>query len=313
MTWYRAGGQEDRQVIPSASSGITFLSSEGGLRNILRFKNVRDADLGVYTCRAENELGRAEAAMELSGIAVAAVLRVAPPRDGMNRLTSGEDPDGQFVGNLKGQPRVVYHLIWDVMSHSPIYEYRLWLRPVNSPPATWINLIIPTTSSSTGSLLGSSSSFLHSHQYMLSDLKPGVVYLVSVQSRNRFGWSAESNVLHLTGDPEVLDYHDEQQGPTTAPTVRFTSRKTAATTLSAVQVIDSVSVQQRGTHEESGNKKSPTSSHQHHHHQHRTTTTASHGVTSPPLASPSSHSSSPSIPPSLVFLILVALFALNFY
>lgn len=34
---------------------------------MLRFKNVRDADLGVYTCRAQNGLGRAEAAMELSG------------------------------------------------------------------------------------------------------------------------------------------------------------------------------------------------------------------------------------------------------
>ena len=34
---------------------------------MLRFKSVRDADLGIYTCQAENPYGRAEAAIEMSG------------------------------------------------------------------------------------------------------------------------------------------------------------------------------------------------------------------------------------------------------
>jgi hypothetical protein len=38
-----------------------------GLKHVLRFKSVRDADLGIYTCKAENPHGQAEAAIEMSG------------------------------------------------------------------------------------------------------------------------------------------------------------------------------------------------------------------------------------------------------
>ena len=97
-------------------------------------------------------------------------------------------------------------LTWDAVSLSPIYEYRLWLRPRGQPEISWVNLII----SSNSSTAGTSSPSLHSHGNELSDLATGIVYQVSVQSSNRFGWSAESNTVNLSGgeDQEVTDYDD---------------------------------------------------------------------------------------------------------
>ena len=146
---------------------------------------------------------------------MAAVLWVSPPREKI-------DPDLVNGGQTK---RIGYRLTWDVVSISPIYEYRLWLKPRGQPETNWINLIIPSNSST-------SSSSLQSHGYELSDLTPGVVYQVSIQSRNRFGWSAESNTVYLSGgeDPE-LDY-DAEDGSrrTTAPVTTTTT--TAAATVS---------------------------------------------------------------------------------
>lgn len=72
MTWFRSTGYanesgeiKQHQVIPSNRIGTLVMTN--GLKHVLRFKNVRDADLGVYTCRAENPLGQAEAAIEMSG------------------------------------------------------------------------------------------------------------------------------------------------------------------------------------------------------------------------------------------------------
>lgn len=70
MTWYQSNYNSDGekqldQVLPSSRSGILVMTN--GLKHVLRFNSVRDSDLGVYTCRAENPLGRAEAAVEMSG------------------------------------------------------------------------------------------------------------------------------------------------------------------------------------------------------------------------------------------------------
>lgn len=144
---------------------------------------------------------------------MAAVLWVSPPRD-----------NSELVDH-NGKRRITYRLTWDAVSQSPIYEYRLWLRPRGQPETSWINLIIPSNSSQ-----GSSSS-LHSHGYELSDLATGVVYQISVQSRNRFGWSAESNTVFLSGgeDPE-LDYDTTEDKISSSSTTSFTMTSTTSTT-----------------------------------------------------------------------------------
>ena len=129
--------------------------------------------------------------------------------------------------DIDGNKRRHYQLIWDVVSYSPIYEYKLWLRPresiknkqttkqsqqmkpSNRDRAPHTNIIVPSSSAPAGT-------FMHSHGYVLTDLAIGVVYKVTVQSRNRFGWSVESNAVFLSGggsddDDGELDYHEDQQ------------------------------------------------------------------------------------------------------
>ena len=189
---------------------------------------------------------------------MAAVLWVSPPRDADKPI------DLEQQGNGSKPRRIGYRLTWDAISQSPIYEYRLWLRPRGQPEISWINLIIPSNSST-----GSSPS-LHSHGYELSDLATGVVYQVSVQSRNRFGWSAASNTVYLSGgeDPE-LDYDniDNVSSTTTTTSAPITSsvaipvsteitESTVSETVEDNQptlpalVIDPVSVHHHGTHQE---------------------------------------------------------------
>jgi len=52
----------------SSSSRLGALALNTGLKHVLRFKNVRDADLGVYTCHARNQLGEKESTLEMSGM-----------------------------------------------------------------------------------------------------------------------------------------------------------------------------------------------------------------------------------------------------
>ena len=126
---------------------------------------------------------------------------MSPPRDGFPQ---------------EGSDR--HRLIWDVVSYSPIYEFRLWLRPHGKDKDHWINIIIPATAVAT-------SSFLHSHMYTIQDLGAKTIYEITVQSRNRFGWSEESNIVYLSGNME--DELDEEESNLILPS---TTEKILTTT-----------------------------------------------------------------------------------
>ena len=151
--------------------------------------------------------------------------------------------------DINGNKRRHYQLIWDVVSYSPIYEYKLWLRPRESiknnnnnnnnnnnkrqqqqtgggassrDRAPHTNIIVPSSSAPAGT-------FMHSHGYVLTDLAIGIVYKVTVQSRNRFGWSQESNGVYLSGggpdnddDDIELDYQNEDHNQTSTSTATTT-------------------------------------------------------------------------------------------
>jgi len=141
--------------------------------------------------------------------------------------------------DIDGNKRRHYQLIWDVVSYSPIYEYKLWLRPresiknkqptskqpqkaINRDRAPHTNIIVPSSSAPAGT-------FMHSHGYVLTYLAIGVVYKVTVQSRNRFGWSVESNAVFLSGggsddDDDELDYHEDQNHTSSSTSVTTTAQ-----------------------------------------------------------------------------------------
>ncbi|XP_038217179.1 hemicentin-1-like [Zerene cesonia] len=152
----------------------------------LIFRTVRKSDLGNYTFRAENSLGMADVAFKLTGVPNIASFKVEPA---LNKATP-----------------VSYTLFWEVDSYSSIIEYNLWLRPyygrlttlepdafTTEPPANvWSKIVVPGDSS---------DGPIHSATYTVRGLTPSTVYEAIVTSRNRFGWSKPSAVLHFATEP----------------------------------------------------------------------------------------------------------------
>ncbi|KPJ01184.1 Neurotrimin [Papilio xuthus] len=166
----------------------------------LIFRTVRKSDLGNYTFRAENKLGMADVSFKLTGVPNVASFKVDPS---LNKATSTS-----------------FTLIWEVDSYSTIIEYNLWIRPYYGsrspidpdsvstvgPAYFWSKIVVPGDSI---------DGPIHSASYTVRGLTPSTVYEATVTSRNRFGWSKTSAVLHFATEPGVgrtlpvtIDYAD---------------------------------------------------------------------------------------------------------
>ncbi|XP_045781230.1 neurotrimin-like [Maniola jurtina] len=176
--WYRDGKpvKTDDRVVIMVRDNV----------HQLIFRTVRKADLGNYTFRAENKLGMADVAFKLTGVPNVASFKVDPV---LNKATSTS-----------------FTLIWEVDSYSTIIEYNLWLRPyygrlstpepdaftTEAPANLWSKIVVPGDSS---------DGPIHSATYTVRGLTPSTVYEAIVTSRNRFGWSKPSAVLHFATEP----------------------------------------------------------------------------------------------------------------
>ncbi|XP_041985661.1 neuroglian-like [Aricia agestis] len=176
--WYRDGKpvKTDDRVVMMVQDNV----------HQLIFRSVRKADLGNYTFRAENKLGMADIAFKLTGVPNIASFKVD---SSLNKATSTS-----------------FNLIWEVDSYSAIIEYNLWLRPyygrlstlapdsfTTEPPANaWSKIVVPGDSN---------DGPIHSAIYKVQGLTPSTVYEAIVTSRNRFGWSKPSAVLHFATEP----------------------------------------------------------------------------------------------------------------
>ncbi|XP_026324600.1 roundabout homolog 3-like [Hyposmocoma kahamanoa] len=150
-------------------------------QHLLIFREVRPSDFGNYTFRAENSLGMADVSFKLTGVPNAASFKVDPA---LNRATGTS-----------------YTLIWEVDSYSAIIEYNLWIRPyyghrddetTEASSNQWRKIVVP------GENIDGP---IHSAWYTLRGLAPSTVYEAVVTSRNRFGWSKQSAVLHFATEP----------------------------------------------------------------------------------------------------------------
>ncbi|EDS43975.1 lachesin [Culex quinquefasciatus] len=150
-------------------------------RHALFIRNIKDADLGRYECKAENRIGLKGAHLELTGRPMPAAFK---PSAGMSSSTT-------------------HHLIWQVESFSPIIEYKLRFRKIPSgditptrryPDLAWSELIIPSDGS---------AGPLHSIGYTLHGLQAASVYEVVVLARNRYGTGDASNILRFATGGEV--------------------------------------------------------------------------------------------------------------
>ncbi|XP_052747857.1 neurotrimin [Galleria mellonella] len=176
--WYRDGRpvKTDDRIVIMVQDNI----------HQLIFRTVRKTDLGNYTFRAENKLGMADVSFKLTGVPNVASFKVDQT---LNKATATS-----------------FNLIWEVDSYSTIIEYNLWLRPyygrlstvdpssftTESPANLWSKIVIPGDSS---------DGPIHSAIYTVRGLTPSTVYEAIVTSRNRFGWSKPSAILHFATEP----------------------------------------------------------------------------------------------------------------
>ncbi|KAG5892024.1 hypothetical protein JTB14_024464 [Gonioctena quinquepunctata] len=151
-----------------------------GDKHTLLIMKVQRSDLGIYTCRAMNELGQGELAIQVSGV----------PNPGVFKRTEAKNV------NAKNS----YTLIWEVDSYTPVIEYSLWFRQYRSSRRSnsqeWTKLTIPTERS---------SGPVYSKAYTIKGLREKTVYEALLVSRNRDGWSKPSPILRFATAGAVLN------------------------------------------------------------------------------------------------------------
>lgn len=176
--WYRDGR-------PVHTDDRIVLVVREGLHELV-FRAVRRADLGNYTFRAENALGMADLRYRLTGVPNIASFKLD---QALNKATAFS-----------------FTLVWEVDSYSTIIEYNLWIRPyygrlatvepdaftTETPANHWAKIVVPGDSS---------EGPIHSAVYTVRGLTPSTVYEAIVTSRNRFGWSKPSAILHFATEP----------------------------------------------------------------------------------------------------------------
>lgn len=142
---------------------------------MLIIRNVRDADLGKYECKAENEKGLATGVITLMG----------------NPLKP--------VFESKSQPATpsTKVLSWQTQSLSAVIDYKFRFQQVQTGNENfrkgkflWNVLTIPADRDTTGPF--------HTKTYKLVGLDPSSVYEVIIQARNQYGNSEESNALRFS-------------------------------------------------------------------------------------------------------------------
>lgn len=103
-------------------------------KHVLIIKKVKESDLGMYECRAENKLDFKGAVVELTGRPMSSIFKTSP---------------------LASMP-MTHNLIWQTESLSEIFEYKLKFRQIQSGNITpnnrynsieWNELVIPSGTS----------------------------------------------------------------------------------------------------------------------------------------------------------------------
>lgn len=143
---------------------------------MLTIRSVRESDLGKYECKANNALGLS------SGTVTLIAYPLKPIFENKHQPTT---PTTKVLS-------------WQTQSLSPIIDYSFKFRLVktgneNFQPKGkiyWRTLTIPADRDTTGPF--------HTKSYKLEGLESSRVYEVSIQARNQYGQSEQSNILQFS-------------------------------------------------------------------------------------------------------------------
>jgi len=180
----------------------------GGQNYTLTVRNIREKDLGNYSCNAVNKVGEGIALISLSGIPHAI----------------------QVLSSSNGRHRTIYNLTWTLKSFALLEETEiLYKKTVKQSQWTSHTLRSPVLSywdDGIGSAddLDSSSAYdedtaarrrrlerrrrnrhgsryhrgVAEGDYVLEDLSPNTEYEVKIRAKNRFGWSQDEGEFVFT-------------------------------------------------------------------------------------------------------------------
>ncbi|XP_043193030.1 Down syndrome cell adhesion molecule-like protein Dscam2 isoform X1 [Amphibalanus amphitrite] len=158
VSWARMG---DKTV-----DKMRHVQQHEGAQYSLTIDEVRDSDLGQYVCRARNDYGTANAAIELTG---------QPKEVLMTSPAHGREKDS-------------YTLRWNVESYAPIEEYKVTYKIAqtnnSSPKQQWEQITVPAPAKE-------GSTVVYSHLHELRNLAPATAYEAVVTAKNKYGWSEE--------------------------------------------------------------------------------------------------------------------------
>ncbi|XP_031355996.1 protein amalgam-like isoform X2 [Photinus pyralis] len=129
---------------------------------ILEINKVKVSDFGVYTCSAYNRVGNNEKTITLTGFPSLA-----------EHVDTSHDSDKNVV------------VVWNVESNSPVAQYEIQYKKVAN--SDWL-ILHPEVSNAEGNLYTVNGTFTN---------LPGGHYEAKLRSRNTYGWSDYSPVVHF--------------------------------------------------------------------------------------------------------------------
>ncbi|XP_037954506.1 neogenin-like [Teleopsis dalmanni] len=178
--------RHDTELKNNESLSSPFLVSS----HVLVIRKVRDSDIGLYECRAQNKIGFKSITIDLTG----------RPMPCAFKINTGE------------QGSTSHLLVWQTESLSPVTDFKLKFRQITSENKTlqrnqnvkWTDLTIPSDIA-----VGP----IYTASYTLRGLQPASIFEVIVLARNHFGWSSDSKTIRFTtgGEVELPNYSTESE------------------------------------------------------------------------------------------------------
>ncbi|XP_037072900.1 protein amalgam-like isoform X2 [Pollicipes pollicipes] len=142
----------------------------------LKIRDVRDEDLGNYTCKAKNKHGRSEHHLTLTGLPGSPELRLSKP-------------ERTAAGSLSSR------LSWELMSFSALEETVVTLVQLDPAGPEPREVRLPGVSS---------RSVAKSGQHQLTPLQENTTYQVQVEARNQYGWTPPTSLFFSISAGELI-------------------------------------------------------------------------------------------------------------
>ncbi|XP_043217102.1 protein amalgam-like isoform X2 [Amphibalanus amphitrite] len=167
VSWFRVKG--------TPLDGPHYQQYQEGYRYGVRIASVRDEDLGVYNCQAENAIGKDTGIVHLTG----------------------KPKPVKVLSDPNGNDKDMFNIRWSVESYAEPIEYKILYRKIQEagePDQDWNELEVAYVAAPGRA----EDSIVYSQKAMLKSLESAAVYQAIVTARNQYGWSEASDTFRFS-------------------------------------------------------------------------------------------------------------------